>query len=124
MTCMRATWLTKQNGFSRQDFGIESAISDHRPVSRIETILTPQGLLNRPHHLLSIIIGAMTRSPARFDLLGLPIELLLKIIEHRVHHEDLENLTLGSEEASRDLIFLHSVYMHSFRSSKLSKILP
>ena len=66
----------------------------------------------------------MTRSPARFDLLGLPIELLLKIIEHRVHHEDLENLTLGSEEASRDLIFLHSVYMHSFRSSKLSKILP
>lgn len=39
----------------------------------------------------------MDCSPTHFDLLGLPNELLLKIIEYEVLHEDLENLTLCSK---------------------------
>ncbi|KAL8723907.1 MAG: hypothetical protein Q9166_008225 [cf. Caloplaca sp. 2 TL-2023] len=38
----------------------------------------------------------MDTPPAYFNLLGLPKELLLRIIEHELHHEDLENLTLCS----------------------------
>ncbi|KAL8645442.1 MAG: hypothetical protein Q9226_007299 [Calogaya cf. arnoldii] len=39
----------------------------------------------------------MDGPPTHFDLPGLPNELLLKIIEHEVHHQDLENLTLCSK---------------------------
>lgn len=37
----------------------------------------------------------MDHSSTCFDLLGLRNELLLKVIEHKVLHEDLENLIFG-----------------------------
>ncbi|KAL8679779.1 MAG: hypothetical protein Q9224_007007, partial [Gallowayella concinna] len=44
------------------------------------------------------VVNAIMETPgSHFNLLGLPNELLLRIIEYEVHMEDLENLTLCSK---------------------------